>query len=490
MKKYDMLIDGKLVQARSGKTKEIIDTGNGESLGHVPEGGLEDMEAAIKAARKAFDSGPWRKVSAVDRGKLLLKVAAAIRKNHKKLSELEVCNNGKPLPEAEADISDAADCFEFYAGFTTKIHGETMDVPDPMHMSMVVREPYGVCGQIVPWNYPMLMATWKLAPSLAAGNTLVMKPSSFTPLTMLELAKIFAELDFPPGVVNIVTGPGGKIGNLLASHPDVDKVAITGGTDTGRKVMAAAAATTKKCTLELGGKNPNIILEDADFDVAVEGALFGAFFNQGEVCSAGSKLLVHRSIHKKLVQAMADKIHTIKVGHGLKPGVKMGPLVSPEQLKIIEDYVEIGKKEGATLVCGGKRPKGAEFEKGNFYEPTIFDNVTANMRINREEMFGPIVGVTPFDTDEEAIRIANDTEYGLAAGIWSKNFARAIRMMRELRVGIIWINHFGPTFNEMPWGGYKQSGIGRELGLYGIDEYLQVKQVNLNLDENRIGWYY
>lgn len=488
MKNYEMYVNGKWVPAKSRATRDIIDPGNGELIARVPESTREDAVAAIEAARQAFDQGPWRKTTALERGKFLFKLGDLIRRDAKKLAELEVRNCGKPLAEAEFDVADAANCFEFYGGLATKIHGETMSVP-ANSLSFVVREPVGVCAQIIPWNYPLLMASWKLGPALAAGNTVVLKPSELTPLTALELAKLVEESGIPAGVVNILTGPGAGAGEELALNSKVDKVAFTGGTVTGRKIMMHATQNLKKISLELGGKNPNIVFADADFESAVDGALFAAFANQGEVCSAGSRLLVERSVHKKLVDAMLKKIPRIKLGHGLGSGVKMGPLVSAAHREKVESYIKIGRDEGATLVCGGKRPSGKEFEKGNFLEPTIFDNVKPTMRVAREEIFGPVLSVIPFDTEAEAIQIANDTEYGLAAGVWSLNINRALRVVRELRAGITWINTYHPTFNEMPWGGYKQSGSGRELGLHGIEAYLEIKQVNINLDEAPIGWY-
>jgi betaine-aldehyde dehydrogenase len=483
-----MLIGGEFVAAKSGATRQIADPANGELLALVPESGREDVKRAILAAREAFDRGPWRKTSALERGKLLLKIGDLIRSQGKMLAELEVRNMGKPLAEAEFDVADAANCFEFYGGLATKIHGETMSVP-ANSLSFVLREPVGVCGQIIPWNYPLLMAAWKIAPALAAGCTVVLKPSEMTPLTALKLARLMDEAGVPAGVVNIVTGPGAGAGEELAESPLVDKVAFTGGTVTGRKIAHAATGNLKRVTLELGGKSPNIVFADADFEAAVDGALFAAFANQGEVCSAGSRLLVERKIHKKLVAAMLAKIPRIKLGHGMTPGVKMGPLVSAAHREKVESYIKVGVQEGAKLVCGGGRPKGAEFAKGNFVEPTIFDDVKPSMRIAKEEIFGPVLSVIPFDTEEEAVRLANDTVYGLAAAVWTQNITKGIRVIRELRAGITWINTYHPTYNEMPWGGYKQSGTGRELGLYGIQAYLETKQVNVNLDEAPIGWY-
>ncbi len=483
-----MYVCGEWVEAKSKALREIIDPGNGELLGTVPESNREDVILAIEAAREAFDKGPWKTTTALDRGKFLFKISDLIRREAKRLAELEVKNCGKPLAEAEYDVNDAANCFEFYGGLATKIHGETMSVP-ANSMSFVVREPLGVCGQIIPWNFPLLMSAWKLAPALAAGCTVILKPSELTPLTALELAGLIHEAGLPPGVVNIVTGPGAGAGEELAQNKLCDKVAFTGGTLTGRKILEGASSNLKKVTLELGGKNPNIVFADCDLEAAIDGALFGAFANQGEVCSAGSRLLVDKSIHKSMVAGMLAKIDRIKLGHGLTPGVKMGPLISKAQLEKVQNYIQIGIQEGATLLCGGKRPEGATFAKGNFLLPTIFDKVTPKMRIAREEIFGPVLSIITFETEEEAIHIANDTDYGLAAGVWSKNIFRAMRVVRSLRAGITWINTYHPTFNELPWGGYKQSGWGRELGIHGIDAYLETKQININLDEAPIGWY-
>jgi len=488
MQEYKMLIDGKWVPAKSGKTRDITDPANGDLLAKVPESNSEDAKLAIEAARRAFDSGEWRKTSAQARGKLLFKVSQAIMNHFDKFVEMEVRDCGKPRREAEFDVTDAANCFEYYGGLATKIHGQTMQTPDGS-VSLIVREPIGVCGQIVPWNYPLLMSCWKLAPALAAGNCLVLKPSELTPLSALELGKIFMEVGFPPGVVNIITGPGVGAGEELASNPLVDKVAFTGGTITGKKVMENATHNIKNVTLELGGKNPILVFEDCNFESAVDWTLFAAFANQGEVCSAGSRLLVQKSIHRKFVDELVKRVPRIKLGHGLEEGVLMGPLVSSAHRDKVESYIKIGIEEGAKLLCGGKRPEGAEYAKGNFVEPTIFDHVTPNMRIAREEIFGPVLSVIPFETEEEAIALANDSEYGLAAGVFTSNLTRGHRVINQLRAGITWINNYHPTYNEMPWGGYKQSGIGRELGLFGIEAYLETKQINIWMDDNPIGWY-
>ena len=423
-------------------------------------------------------------MTVLDRSKLIFKLAQAINDNFAELAELEVNNNGKPLREAEFDIGDAANCFEFYAGLATKISGETMSVPMDMH-SYVVREPLGVCAQIVPWNYPFLMGVWKLAPALAAGNTLVLKPSELTPLTTLALAKIIKEIGFPDGVVNIVTGDGAVAGNAMITHTDIDKIAFTGGTLTGKKVMTAAAQNLKRVTLELGGKNPVTFFDDCNMDLAIDWGLFAAFANQGQVCTAGSRFLVQEGIYDTFVARLVEGVQRIKIGYGMDEGVTMGPLISEIHRTKVESYVAIGIAEGATLLCGGDRPD----MEGFYYNPTVFGDVTPDMRIAREEIFGPVLSIIKFKTEEEAIRIANDTEYGLGAGLFTQDLTRAHRFVPQIRCGIVWVNCYHPTFNELPWGGYKQSGIGRELGMYGMEAYLEIKQVNINLNSASEGWY-
>jgi betaine-aldehyde dehydrogenase len=486
-KPFKMFINGEFIDAESGKTRDIVNPATGKVIAQVPEASAKDVDKAVRAARAAFDTGEWRKMTAQDRQKLLLKTAQLLRDRFEEFVDLEVKDNGKPRREAEFDVDDAANCFEFYAGLATKVHGETMTVP-ANSFSYVVREPIGVCAQIVPWNYPLLMAVWKFAPALAAGNCVILKPSEFTPLNVLRLAEVFKEAGFPDGVVNIVTGEGATVGNALIAHPMIDKIAFTGGSKTGRHIGAVAAKNLKKVTLELGGKNPVIIFDDAKMDLAVDWAVFAAFANSGQVCTAGSRVLVHDKIYKKFVAQFIETAKRIVVGNGLTEGVTMGPLVSAQHRDKVEAYIAIGKKE-ATLALGGDRPMGEGYDEGFYVNPTIFTDVKSRHRIAKEEIFGPVAAIMKFKTEEEAIAIANDTEYGLGFGIFTQDVTRVHRVMPQIRAGIGWVNFYHPTFNEMPWGGYKQSGTGRELGLYGIESYLEVKQVNINLDTDAVGWY-
>ncbi len=485
MKTYAMLVDGEWVAAKSGKTFDVFNPATDEVIAKVPDAGSEDVDRAVQAARRAFSEG-WRDVTAQERGRILLRLAERMRKELSWMAELETRNSGKPIVEAEYDLTDVATCFEYYGGLATKLHGEVLNVPDNA-VSMAIREPLGVAGQIIPWNYPLLMAAWKIAPAICAGCSVVIKPAEQTPLTLLEFGRFFEDCGLPKGVVNILTGAG-ETGAAIVAHPAVDKIAFTGSVEVGKIIARTAAETLKKVSLELGGKSPNIFFADSDFEAAVDGALFGVFINQGEVCSAGSRVLVERSIYKKMLDAMVEKSKRIKLGEPLDRETKMGPVVSKEQLERVTRYQEIGRKE-AKVATGGGRAVVSGLERGYYVEPTIFYDVDNAATIAREEIFGPVMSVIPFDKEEDAVRIANDTPFGLAAAVWSRDIFKCFRVVKRLEAGIIWVNHMQPTYVEAPWGGYKMSGIGRELGPWGAEEYLQVKQIHINLNEQPIGWY-
>jgi len=484
-RRYQMYINGVFVESAGKKYFPVVDPSTEEVMAEVPEANEVDVNRAVAAAKAAFDLGAWPQTTAQDRGRILFKLAERIRKGAPHLAELEARNSGKPIVEAEYDINDAATCFEYYGGMATKILGHVNPVPDNA-LSLSLREPVGVAAQIIPWNYPLLMAAWKLAPAIAAGCTCVLKPAEQTPLTALEFAGYLADAGLPPGVVNVLTGFGESCGAPLVKHPDVNKVAFTGSAEVGKAIMRAAADTVKRVTLELGGKSPNIFFADADFESAIDGALFGVFINQGEVCSAGSRILVEKSIYPKFVEAMSAKAKTIRLGPPLERETKMGPLVSKDQFDRVRAYQELGKKEGKVAAGGGR---STSFARGYYVEPTIFYDVDNSARIAQEEIFGPVAAVIPFADEAEALRIANATPYGLAAAVWSRDIFKAFRMVKALRAGIVWVNHMQPTYVEAPWGGYKQSGFGRELGPWGIEEYLETKQVHINLNEQPIGWY-
>ncbi len=484
MKTYRNIVNNEWVGGADSRT--IINPATTAPLAVVPEAGKADVERAIAAARAAFDNTDWGDSSKTQmRGRILFKMAEVVRKHAAKLAELETLNTGKPIVESEFDMNDTATCFEYYGGLATKVHGETLSVPDNA-LNFTLKEPVGVCGLIIPWNYPLMLAAWKLAPALAAGCTVVVKPAEQTPVTMLEFCRLVQKHipELPPGVFNVITGDGPVAGRALVESPDVDKVAFTGGTDTGKAILRSIGSThLKKVSLELGGKSPNIYFADADLEAATDGALFGVFINQGEVCSAGSRVLVQESIWNKFIARMKEKTKRIKLGDPLKRETKMGPLVTVEHQQKVLDYIDIGKRE-AKLLMGGGRPKG----KGYFVEPTIFetDNTT---KIAREEIFGPVVACIPFKDESDALRIANDTPYGLAAAVWSRDIFKCLRVVKNLRAGIVWVNTMQPCYVESPWGGYKQSGQGREMSLHGIEEFLETKQVHINLNEAGIGWY-
>jgi betaine-aldehyde dehydrogenase len=489
MKTLPMFIGGDWAQAVDGATREILNPATNEVLALVTDGGAADADKAIAHARKAFDQGPWPRMRAQERAKHLFKLADLIDQHAEELAQTETKNNGKPLREAQFDVADAANCFRYYAGLCNKPLGQTFEVPDPNIQTIVVREPIGVCGQIIPWNYPLLMAAWKLAPGLAAGNCCILKVAEATPLTAIELFDLIAEAGFPPGAAQLLTGPGETAGHALAASASVDKIAFTGGTVTGRKIAAAALGNLKKVTLELGGKSPCVVFADADFDVAIEHAMFAIYAGQGEVCSAGSRLILERKLADRFLPRLAEASAKIQVGNGLAEGMEMGPLITRQHMERVLAYIETGKAEGAELLCGGKRLTDGDLGKGNFVAPTIFASTRPDMRIVREEIFGPVLSVQLFDTEEEAVRLANDTEYGLAGGVFTADGAKGMRVLKQLRAGITWLNCYHPTFNEAPWGGYKQSGWGRELGTWGMDEYLETKQININLAPAKLGWF-
>jgi betaine-aldehyde dehydrogenase len=481
---YQMYIDGKFVDAAAGKRFDVFDPATESVIATVPAGDATDIGRAAEAAKRAFYGG-WRSTTAQERGRILFRLAERIRARRAELAELETLNSGKPIVESEFDMDDTATCFEYYGGLATKINGAVLPVPADA-VAFAMKEPMGVAGQIIPWNYPLMMAAWKIAPALAAGCTVILKPAEQTPLSILKLAEDFEAVGLPPGVVNIVTGDGPGAGAPLVAHPDVRKIAFTGSADVGKLIMRGAADQLKRVSLELGGKSPNIFFADAEFENAVDGALFGVFVNQGEVCSAGSRVLVQKDIYKKFLDAVVAKAKTIKVGSGFDRDNKMGPLVSAAQRDRVVSYQQIGRSE-AKVAVGGGTPK--QHAKGWYVEPTIFYDVDNNARIAQEEIFGPVMSVIPFTDEADAIRIANATPYGLAAAVWTRDIFKAFRVVKQLEAGVVWVNHMQPAYVEAPWGGYKASGFGRELGHWGVDEYLETKQVYINLDEKPIGWY-
>ncbi|RON13617.1 aldehyde dehydrogenase family protein [Pseudomonas frederiksbergensis] len=491
MKSYDLLyIDGQWVSPAKGGSFETIDPSNECVITRVAAATAQDIDLAVKAARRAFDDGPWPQMTGAERAIVLRRIAAGIRERLQPLAELEVRDNGKPLPEALWDIGDTAGCFDFYADLAEDLDGhreQPIALADERFSSIARKEPMGVAGAIIPWNFPMLMAAWKVAPALAAGCCMVLKPSELTPLTALELADIAHQAGLPAGVLNVVTGLGSEAGAPLSEHPGIDKLAFTGSVPTGTKIMQSAARDIKNISLELGGKSPFIIFNDSDIDAAVEWIMFGIFWNQGEVCSATSRVLVQRDLYEPLLKRLVEQTRSLSIGNGLKEGVLLGPLVSRGQYDKVLEAIAKGQEEGATLLYGGKRP--ADCEKGYFLTPAIFADVPEESWVWKEEIFGPVVCVRPFDDEAEALRSANDSRFGLAAAVMSADLQRAERVARRLRAGIVWVNCSQPTFTEAPWGGYKQSGIGRELGEWGLNNYLETKQITRYDSQQPWGWY-
>ncbi|MEU6093917.1 aldehyde dehydrogenase family protein [Streptomyces sp. NPDC047079] len=483
--------------ALSGATREILDPADAEPLALVAEGDERDADAAVEAARRAFDEGPWPGTSAAERAALLHRVADLLVRDREELGLLESRDAGKTLEEGRVDIDCVADAFRYFADLVAaESAGRVVDAGTPDLHSVVVHEPVGVCALITPWNYPLLQASWKIAPALAAGNTFVIKPSEITPVTTVALIELLAEAGLPAGVANIVTGPGHSVGARLAEHPAVDLVSFTGGLVSGTKVAQAAVVGVKKLALELGGKNPNVVFADAcatddGFDTAVDQALNAAFIHSGQVCSAGSRLIVEESVRERFVAELARRAALIRLGRGTEKGVECGPMVSAEQRAKTEAYVASALAEGAVLRCGGKRPEPDETRPatGYFYEPTVLDHCHREMRVVREEVFGPVLTVETFRTEDEAVALANDTEYGLAGAVWTTDPGRARRVAGRLRHGTVWINDFHPYLPQAEWGGFGKSGIGRELGPSGLAEYREAKHVYQNLAPKPVRWF-
>lgn len=490
MNYQQLYIDGQWLAPAKGGSFDTFDPSDETLLARVAAATAEDVDAAVRAARRAFDEGPWPRMSGAGRAAVLRRIAEGIRGRQQELAELEVRDNGKPLPEALWDIGDTAGCFDFYAGLAEKLDAsqeQEIALADERFSSVARKEPVGVAGAIIPWNFPMLMAAWKVAPALAAGCAIVLKPSELTPLTALHLAQIAHEAGLPAGVLNVVTGLGAEAGAPLAEHPGVDKLAFTGSVPTGSRIMQAAARDIKNISLELGGKSPFVIFADSDIEAAVEWILFGIFWNQGEVCSATSRVLVQRALYEPLLARLAEEARKITIGNGLREGVLLGPLVNKAQYDKVLQAIARGQEEGARLVCGGERPAG--LDKGYYVQPTVFADVPEDAWIWNEEIFGPVVCVRPFDSEDEAVRSANASRFGLGAAVMSRDLPRCERVARRFRAGIVWINCSQPTFSEAPWGGYKHSGIGRELGEWGLNNYLETKQITRYDSEQPWGWY-
>ncbi|WP_420587510.1 aldehyde dehydrogenase family protein [Ruegeria sp.] len=485
-----LFVNNEWVAATSGEVFDVVDPSNNAVVHKVAKAGPADVDAAVKAARAAFDTGPWPKLSGAERAAVLRKMGDEIAARTDELARMEVLDNGKPLPEAVWDIEDTAGVFHFYADLAERLDNdaeEEIALGMEGFTSKAVKEPVGVAGAIIPWNFPMLMASWKVAPALAAGCTVVLKPSEVTPLTALELGAIALKAGLPAGALNIVTGLGPDAGAPLTEHPDVDKLAFTGSVPTGSRIMAAAARDVKTISLELGGKSPLVVFADTPIEEAIEWIMFGIFWNQGEVCSATSRVLIEAPIYDAVMARLAEEAGKIKIGHGLEDGVLLGPQVNKAQQGKILAAIEKGKAEGARLVCGGGVPEG--FEQGCYVEPTIFADAPLDGHVWNEEIFGPVVCVRSFTTEDEAVALANASEFGLAAAVMSADTDRAERVARAFQAGIVWINCSQPTFTEAPWGGYKKSGIGRELGVWGLNNYLETKQITSYDRSKPWGWY-
>ncbi|MFH0250326.1 aldehyde dehydrogenase family protein [Streptomyces chitinivorans] len=492
-----MHIDGEWRPSLSGRTREVLDPADATVLAVVSEGGAEDVDAAVEAARRAFDTGVWPRTPVAERAALLRRTADLLQRDREQIALTESMDTGKTIEEGRVDVDDVTAAFRYFADQAVNTSGgRVVDAGSPDVHSVVVHEPVGVCALITPWNYPLLQASWKIAPALAAGNTFVVKPSEITPLSTVHLIRLLTEAGLPAGVAGLVTGAGDPVGARLSEHPGVDLVSFTGGLASGTKVAAAAAATVKKVALELGGKNPNVVFADAcateeGFDTAVDQALNAAFIHSGQVCSAGGRLILEESVHDRFVTELARRARRIRLGRGTEPGVECGPLVSQQQLDKTEEYVASAVAEGAVVRCGGERPGPSDAlpATGYFYPPTVLDRCDRTMRVVREEVFGPVVTVETFRTEDEAVALANDTEYGLAGAVFSADTARARRVAARLRHGTVWINDYHPYLPQAEWGGFGRSGVGRELGPSGLEEYRETKHVYENLRPAPVRWF-
>lgn len=473
-----MLIDGKWVESVSGKTFPVYNPADGEVIAQVAEGDARDIDLAVRAARRAFESGPWPSMTASERGRLVWRLADLLEQNLEEFAQLESLDNGKPLSVARvADVPLSVDNLRYMAGWATKIEGATIPISVPGHIAWTLREPVGVVGQVIPWNFPLLMAIWKLGPALAAGCTVVLKPAEQTPLSALRLGELIVEAGFPAGVVNVVPGFGETAGAALAAHPDVDKIAFTGSTEVGKLIVKAAAGNLKKVSLELGGKSPNVVFADTDVATAIQGSAHAIFFNHGQCCTAGSRLFIEKKIFDKVVEGIAEEASKIKVGPGLDPATQMGPLVSSEQLERVSGYMESGLAEGARALAGGCRMDS----KGYFVKPTVFVDTHPRMKIVHEEIFGPVVAATPFTDPDDVLAAANNTVYGLAAAVWTKDIGKAHKLAAKMKAGTVWVNCYNVFDAALPFGGYKQSGWGREMGREVFNLYTENKSVCLKL---------